>query len=118
MRIRYSTEIYIVSALFVCGMKCGLILSLQRSLFIFDILMALGRVTDVKWIHEGKVYVGSYCTAQGKSNGPQILRRIIRLIFHRHRTAARRNRIRTGHSRAYINTSVNLYHNDLASLLL
>ena len=30
--------------------------------------MALGRVIDVKWIHEGKVYIGDFCTAQGKSD--------------------------------------------------
>ncbi|KIM80581.1 hypothetical protein PILCRDRAFT_526797 [Piloderma croceum F 1598] len=45
--IRQPTDIYMIS------------------LFLFDIIMALGRVTDVKWIHEGKVYVGGFCTAQG-----------------------------------------------------
>lgn len=34
-------------------------------LFFFDIIMALGRVTSIKWVQEGKVYQGSYCTAQG-----------------------------------------------------
>jgi len=35
------------------------------SLFAFDLIMALGRVTDIKWISLGKVYTGGYCTAQG-----------------------------------------------------
>ena len=38
------------------------------SLFAFDIIMALGRVVDIKWIREAKVYVGGFCTAQGKSD--------------------------------------------------
>ena len=28
--------------------------------------MAMGRTIDVKWIHEGKLYAGDFCTAQGK----------------------------------------------------
>jgi hypothetical protein len=52
-------------------MMSGIVLSLQRSLFAFDIIMALGRVTDVRWIREGKVYTGSYCTAQGTADGSQ-----------------------------------------------
>jgi len=36
------------------------------SLFAFDLIMALGRVTDIKWISLGKVYTGGYCTAQGR----------------------------------------------------
>ena len=28
--------------------------------------MAVGRTIDVKWIHEGKLYTGDFCTAQGK----------------------------------------------------
>jgi len=35
------------------------------SLFAFDSVMALGRVIDVKWIHEGMVYIGDFCTVQG-----------------------------------------------------
>jgi len=35
------------------------------SLFTFDIIMALGRVVDIKWIHEAKLYTGGFCTAQG-----------------------------------------------------
>jgi len=34
-------------------------------LFFFDIIMALGRVTNIKWVQEDRIYVGSYCTAQG-----------------------------------------------------
>jgi hypothetical protein len=35
------------------------------SLFVFDLIMALGRITDIKWVGLGKVYTGGYCTAQG-----------------------------------------------------
>jgi len=34
-------------------------------LFFFDIIMALGRITSIKWVQEDKVFQGSYCTAQG-----------------------------------------------------
>ena len=27
--------------------------------------MAMGHVLDIRWINEGKIYVGGYCTAQG-----------------------------------------------------
>ena len=36
--------------------------------------MALGRITNIKWIHNGKIVSGSYCTAQGKYM--HIIRRI------------------------------------------
>lgn len=35
------------------------------ALFSFDIVMALGRITSIKWVQEGKVFQGGYCTAQG-----------------------------------------------------
>ncbi|KAI0246387.1 hypothetical protein BJV78DRAFT_1286463 [Lactifluus subvellereus] len=35
------------------------------SLFLFDILQALGGILDVRWAHIGIVTLGSYCTAQG-----------------------------------------------------
>jgi len=35
------------------------------ALFSFDVIMALGRITSIKWVQEGKVSQGSYCTAQG-----------------------------------------------------
>ena len=28
--------------------------------------MALGSITNIKWIGDGKIFDGSYCTAQGK----------------------------------------------------
>jgi len=34
-------------------------------LFFFDIIMALGRVTNIKWVQEGRIFEGNYCTAQG-----------------------------------------------------
>jgi len=35
------------------------------SMFSSDLIQAIGAVLDVKWAHEGKVYTGGYCTAQG-----------------------------------------------------
>jgi hypothetical protein len=32
--------------------------------------MALGKVVHVKWIREGKVYMGGLCTAQGQYVSP------------------------------------------------
>ncbi len=38
---------------------------IKLSLFAADFLQALGAVLDIKWINEGVVEVGSFCTAQG-----------------------------------------------------
>ncbi|KAF8274486.1 hypothetical protein EI94DRAFT_1696019 [Lactarius quietus] len=35
------------------------------SLFVYDILQAMGGILDVRWAHNGIVTTGSYCTAQG-----------------------------------------------------
>jgi len=35
------------------------------SLFISDLIQALGYTVDVRWVHEGKVFAGTFCTAQG-----------------------------------------------------
>ncbi|KAH9002021.1 hypothetical protein EDB86DRAFT_2900685, partial [Lactarius hatsudake] len=35
------------------------------SLFVYDILQALGGILDVRWAHDGIVTVGQYCTVQG-----------------------------------------------------
>ncbi|KAH9061348.1 hypothetical protein EDB87DRAFT_1682768 [Lactarius vividus] len=35
------------------------------SLFVYDILQALGGILDVRWAHNGIVTAGHYCTAQG-----------------------------------------------------
>ncbi|KAF8274450.1 hypothetical protein EI94DRAFT_1782365 [Lactarius quietus] len=35
------------------------------SLFLYDILQAMGGILDVRWAHNGIVRTGSYCTAQG-----------------------------------------------------
>jgi len=45
--IRQTTDIYMIS------------------LFLFDLVAAIGKVTFVKWLREGKVYTGGFCTAQG-----------------------------------------------------
>jgi hypothetical protein len=37
----------------------------QLSLFVFDILQALGGFLDVRWAHDGVVTTGLYCSAQG-----------------------------------------------------
>ena len=41
--------------------------------------MASGRVIDIKWIHEGKLYAGNICTVQGKLD----CSRVTRLDIHR-----------------------------------
>ncbi|KAH8990251.1 hypothetical protein EDB92DRAFT_1763981, partial [Lactarius akahatsu] len=35
------------------------------SIFLYDILQALGGILDVRWAHDGIVTAGPYCTAQG-----------------------------------------------------
>ncbi|KAI0036176.1 hypothetical protein K488DRAFT_41622 [Vararia minispora EC-137] len=35
------------------------------SLFMLDIIQALGKVTNIRWVNTGKVISGEYCTAQG-----------------------------------------------------
>lgn len=42
------------------------------SLFAFDLVMAVGHATDAKWVHDGMVYQGGYCTAQGESLKPLV----------------------------------------------
>ena len=39
--------------------------SRQFSLFLFDILQAIGDILNIRWAHNGIVTTGSYCTAQG-----------------------------------------------------
>ncbi|KAJ3517235.1 hypothetical protein NLJ89_g633 [Agrocybe chaxingu] len=39
--------------------------NLMFSLFLADILQAIGAVMDIKWIQEGKVEAGGFCDAQG-----------------------------------------------------
>jgi hypothetical protein len=37
--------------------------------FLGDAIQALGAIVgNIKWVNEGKVDVGAYCTAQGKSH--------------------------------------------------
>jgi hypothetical protein len=37
----------------------------QLSLFLYDILQAMGGILDIRWVHHGIVTSGSYCTTQG-----------------------------------------------------
>jgi hypothetical protein len=37
----------------------------QVSLFICEFLQALGGLLNIRWVHNGIVKAGSYCTAQG-----------------------------------------------------
>ena len=37
----------------------------QLSLFIYDILEATGCILNIRWVHNGIVEAGSYCTTQG-----------------------------------------------------
>ncbi|KAJ6629520.1 hypothetical protein B0H10DRAFT_1776278 [Mycena sp. CBHHK59/15] len=38
---------------------------LMLSLFVADLIQAIGAVMDARWVHAGKVEVGAFCTAQG-----------------------------------------------------
>ena len=40
-------------------------ISRQFSLFVFDILQALGGILNIRWAHTGIVKAGPFCTAQG-----------------------------------------------------
>jgi hypothetical protein len=42
------------------------------SLFLAEIIQAIGFIMDVHWVLEGKVYSGSFCDAQGGSPFPGI----------------------------------------------
>jgi hypothetical protein len=37
----------------------------QLSLFLYDVLQAMGGILDIRWANNGIVTIGSYCTAQG-----------------------------------------------------
>ena len=37
----------------------------QFSVFIFDIIHAMGGILNVRWARDGQVHTGSYCSAQG-----------------------------------------------------
>jgi hypothetical protein len=37
----------------------------QFSLFVFDLLQAIGGTLNIRWAHNGFVTTGPYCTAQG-----------------------------------------------------
>ena len=78
--------------------------------------MALGRVTDVKWIHEGKVYIGGFCTAQGESIIQKSLTNLLNLRRRRHSTA-RRDGLSIGYSGASINISAVCAKNDLITVI-
>ncbi|KAJ7745447.1 hypothetical protein DFH07DRAFT_748882 [Mycena maculata] len=38
---------------------------LMLSLFIADLIQAIGAVMDIRWVHSGRVEIGAFCTAQG-----------------------------------------------------
>lgn len=40
---------------------------LQLSLFVADLLQAIGAALDVRWVQTGSVQTGGFCTAQGMS---------------------------------------------------
>jgi hypothetical protein len=45
---------------------CSLILAAsQLSLFVYDIIQAVGGILNIRWAHDGIVTTGPYCTAQG-----------------------------------------------------
>jgi hypothetical protein len=40
---------------------------MQFSLFSADLLQGIGAVMDIRWVNEGKVEVGQFCSAQGRT---------------------------------------------------
>lgn len=61
----------------------------KLSLFVADFIQAAGMAMDIKWIHEGKVQTGTYCTVQGRIS---LLARVCLLTYpHRCAASARRN---------------------------
>ncbi|KZP09500.1 hypothetical protein FIBSPDRAFT_963895 [Athelia psychrophila] len=72
-------ESALISLLAVTGVFCLIIRNAFRnkclfkrpadiymiSLFMFDFIMAVGHVLDLRWVQEGKIQVEGYCTAQG-----------------------------------------------------
>jgi hypothetical protein len=67
----------------------------------------MGAVLDVKWVHEGKVYVGGYCTAQGESWVLNTIHTRPTMHIFRCYSTVRRNRCRDGYSG--MSTSIGIY---------
>ena len=57
-------DIYMVRSIFHSPASLILVVR-QLSLFVYDVLQAIGGILDIRWIHQGIVTTGSYCTAQG-----------------------------------------------------
>lgn len=41
--------------------------SLQFSIFLGEAIQALGELLNIKWVNDGKVEIGAFCTTQGTS---------------------------------------------------
>jgi hypothetical protein len=52
----------------------------QLSLFIADLIQALGAIVNVKWLNEGNVFVGPLCSAQGRNRSAYNIRSAVLLI--------------------------------------
>jgi hypothetical protein len=40
---------------------------MQFSLLVADAIQGIGMVLSIKWVQDGKVEVGNFCTAQGRT---------------------------------------------------
>ena len=50
---------------YFCSRASLIAVASQLSLFVYDVLQAMGGILDVRWAHDGIVTVGPYCTTQG-----------------------------------------------------
>lgn len=59
---------FVLGEFIIISLHHSMFLGFQKlSLFLGSLFQALGVVLEVKWINDGKVHAGSFCTAQGFS---------------------------------------------------
>jgi hypothetical protein len=64
--LRTPADICMVGSIVLLLLTLSLILPVsQLSLFVYDLLLAIAGVLDIRWAHDGIVTTGPYCTAQG-----------------------------------------------------
>jgi hypothetical protein len=62
---RSPLDVYMVSHLPDLGLWTSLPPTPQLSLLTSDLVQGLGKMLDVKWLNDGIVQCGTYCTTQG-----------------------------------------------------
>lgn len=58
-------DLYVVSFKPTHEIRVPLNETKQLSLFMSDLVHATGTVMDIKWVNEGKLSTGTFCTTQG-----------------------------------------------------